>query len=64
MSTQETITLSRDSDSWIATTNNPESIRLFGAASLPTAFAASVAPEVVLAEIRKLNPGAIVTLAA
>jgi hypothetical protein len=35
---------------------------LFGTTALPTSFTEHAAPETVLAEIKRLNPGAIVRL--
>lgn len=61
-----TITLRRESNCWTATWAGPraEEIKsLFGTATIPTAFTASAAPDVVLAAVKKLNPEHLVLLA-
>jgi hypothetical protein len=61
----KTIHLHRLSTEWVATITGPEAEAvhdLFGTTTLPTAFAASVDPETVLAAVRHRNPGTSVRL--
>jgi hypothetical protein len=61
MADRETITLSKTPDGWMATS---ESYReLFGANTIPTAFTERATAQVVLREIRRLNPAMHVVLA-
>lgn len=61
-----TITLTNDGRSWIATTTGPNEallLELFGTTSLATAFTAEASPELVRANIQRLNPSARVVVA-
>ena len=60
----EQITLSRGLDCWLATFTDPLVIEAFGSDTIPTAFTPSAPAELVLENIRRLNPGAAVLLAA
>ena len=55
----QTITLSRNeaTDCWEATHSDPAVARLFGVATLPTAYRACMSAAAVLRAIRQLNPG-------
>ena len=46
---------------WIARTDDPQFIDLFGSADLPTAFRADADISTVLHTIQRLNPGASVS---
>jgi hypothetical protein len=54
------ITLSTISGIWHATHSDPSIMRLFGTATLPTPFAASMDADDVADRIAALNPGVIV----
>jgi hypothetical protein len=59
------IILTKSTQSWIATFKGPHSqdiIRLFKTESIPTAFTPQADSAMVLAEIKRSNPGIIVTL--
>jgi hypothetical protein len=61
-----TIILKRSENCWIAHHEGDradELQELFGTTDIPTAFTEKADPEIVLAEIRRLNPGADVRLA-
>lgn len=52
-----------DGQQWLVTNDDPEVRVLFGTDTLPTPFLARAKASVVLAEIRRLNPGADVQVA-
>jgi hypothetical protein len=62
---QQTITLYRTPDGWMARHSDPTVKELFGTDTLPTAFTAAASAETVIAEISRLNQGCrlIVSLA-
>jgi hypothetical protein len=60
---RETITLSLGAAGWLARSDDPRVLALFGTDTLPVAYGASTSAVVVLDEIRRLNPSAIVVLA-
>lgn len=53
----------RQDDCWMVRSNDPQVLELFGTDELPTAFTARASADVVLREIRRLNPDATVTIA-
>ena len=62
---QTVITLTRGASQWLATWAGPEAEHveeLFGTATIPTPFSASMAPDRLLASIRALNPECIVRI--
>ena len=59
----ETLILKNTPRGWIATSDDPQVLALFGTYDIPTAFTAAAPPEMVLDEIRRLNPKSIVRLA-
>ena len=64
---EDSIELFRGSDAWYARSIGAEAGKtreLFGTDTLPTAFTAQASPEVVLAEVSKLNPNMRVFLRA
>lgn len=61
-----TITLSRYQGMWRARYGGPHAadvLRLLGTVEIPTSFTSSADPELVRAEIQRLNPGVTVYLA-
>ena len=58
---RETIELERHDDAWYSVSDRH--VELFGTRAIPTPFLPRAKPEVVLAEIRRLNPGCNVQLA-
>ena len=63
--TTNRIDLHVDGDSWMAAYSGPhadEVRRLFGTTTLPSSFRATATGSRVLARIRELNPGVIVTV--
>ena len=58
----EKIKLLVQGNSWVAYSDDPQIEELFGSPIIPTAFMASVSGDVVLREMKKLNPQAEVSL--
>ena len=56
----EHITLYIGNGCWMMKTDSSEVMRLFGGDTLPTAFMSSCPAEIVIAEIKRLNPDAII----
>ena len=57
------IRLHRTADGWVAQfIGDAEAVRLFGAATIPTAFTAQAEAGMVLREIQLANPHHLVTL--
>ena len=52
----ETIELFRHGRNWLAKSDNPEVLRLFGSDTLPTAFSAQAHSNYVLDRMHALNP--------
>ena len=59
----ETLILRNTPRGWIATSDDPRVFDLFGTFDIPTAFTSRASAEMVLAEIRRLNPTSVVRLA-
>lgn len=60
------ITLSISRGSWVATYSGPHAEpikRLFGSATIPTAFTSQASIETVSREIKRLNPGTVIARA-
>lgn len=60
---QEAITLSLGKDGWLATFSDPAIVATLGTDTIPCAFTRQAPAAMVLREIQKLNPSAVVTLA-
>lgn len=58
----EHINLFWTSAGWMATFTDPAVQAAFGTDTIPTAFTAAAKPQVVLAGIQRLNPGADVRM--
>jgi hypothetical protein len=52
----------RPGDCWLSQHSDPEVRCLFGSDTISTAFTANAPAEVVVAEIRRLNPGVYVSV--
>jgi hypothetical protein len=60
--TLENITLFRTASVWMAKTDSAEVLSIFGTDTIPTAYMANADAAFVMAEIRRLNPSANVSL--
>lgn len=60
---QERITLTLGKDGWLATFSAPAIVASLGTDTIPCAFTRQAPAAMVLREIQKLNPSAVVTVA-
>lgn len=57
------ITLKLIDSGWVAVFTDPRTIEVFGTDTLPTGFTEHAKPELVVGELRRLNPDADIVLA-
>jgi len=60
---QEQITLSLGKDGWLATFSDPAIVATLGTDTVPCPYTRQAPAAMVLREIQRLNPSAIVTVA-